>query len=859
MLAMADLCSPEARDAARFGGKASGLARLSAEGARVPEGFALEATRLEPARWPRELQQAFRARVERLLGEASVVVRSSAPAEDGARRSYAGIFETVLGVASATDALEAAGHCIASGDAPRLHAYSAPGEALAVGLVVQRQVGARCAGVCFTLDPSGRGDAVVIEAVSGLGDQLLSGGAQPESWRVTGSGRRVAAQREAGGEAAILRETEALEIAREARELALRLGEPLDLEWARDAEGRLWWLQARPLTALADPSLRAIERGAPEVEDGPVTVWANFNFRETLPDPLPTLAWSLWRDRLIFTLLRAFLPSGLQHAVRERFVCIDRIGGRVYWNLNAVLAVPILGSALLRHASEIDTSAGARIRTLRGSGLLTPRRIPGAWRMAWRVLGETLASWRQLPLRPERALEELEELGARLRWRSRRPLGDLTGPELIGEVRALTDPELLGLHRFAPAALASALLALAAQRVFRRHPEAARRLAVGIRGNPTTEMSLALDALVTRARPLADLFETPLPAAELLGRLAERAEGQSFLACFEAFLERNGQRGAKEFDLSAPRWSEQPDFLLGLIRTWLRDPAKEPLAERFARLAAERQAAIDAALAASPRPLRPLLRWLARAVERGMPLREAPKHHGLVAFARVREILLELGSRLAARGVIGVRDDVFHLDWRELEAYFAGAGERPDWRARIEARKDALARFAAEPAAEFLRSDGLPVPGAPSPAISSDGSLCGTGLGTGRASGPARILHTPDPAALREGEVLVVRYADPGWTPLFARAAALVMEVGGVLCHAAVVARELGLPAVVGVRGATERLRDGCRVTVDGIAGRVTRAGAESGDHPGEAAAGGGLRPPPLQSSSTDAATSSSR
>jgi pyruvate,water dikinase len=828
MLAMADLRSPEANEVARFGGKAAGLARLVAGGARVPEGFAVEATRLEPGRWPRELREAFRARAESLLGDTPVVVRSSAPEEDGAQRSYAGIFETVLGVSSATDALEAAGHCIASGDAPRLHAYSGPGEALAVGLVVQRQVGARCAGVCFTLDPTGGEDAVVIEAVSGLGDQLVSGQAQPESWRIDPARRQLLARRMAGGDEEILSEAEALEIAREARELASRLGEPLDLEWARDAEGQLWWLQARPITALADPSVRAVERSSPDAEDGPVTVWANFNFRETMPDPLPPLVWSLWRDRLLLTLLQGFLPSDLPPKLREKFVCIDRVGGRIYWNLNAVLAVPIFGSTLVRHASEIDATAGERIEALRGTGLLTPRRIPGAWRLPARVLLETIANWRRIPRRPERALEELEALGARLRWRSRHSLGDLTSPELLGEIRALTDPAFLALHRFVPAALGTGFAFMAAQRIFRRHPEAAQRLAVGIRGNPTTEMSLALDALVEHARPLAEAFAEARPAVELLDRLSESAEGQAFLAAFDAFLEQNGQRAAKEFDLSVPRWREQPDFLLGLIRATLLDPAKESLQTRFARLREERRTAIDAAVASSARPLRPLMRFFERAVERGMPLREAPKHYGLEAFARVREIVLELGSRLAAQGTIAARDDVFYLDWRELEAYLAGAGEAPDWQPRIEARKDALARFAAEPADAFVRSDGLPVPGEPVRAQEPDGALRGAGLGTGRVTGPVRILDTPDPRALHEGEVLVVRFADPGWTPLFPRAAALVMEVGGVMCHAAVVARELGIPAVFGVRGATDLLENGCRVTVDGVSGTVTPARPEA-------------------------------
>ncbi len=241
-----------------------------------------------------------------------------------------------------------------------------------------------------------------------------------------------------------------------------------------------------------------------------------------------------------------------------------------------------------------------------------------------------------------------------------------------------------------------------------------------------------------------------------------------------------------------------------------------------------------------------------------MPLREAPKHHGLVAFARVREIVLELGARLAAQGALDAADDVFFLDCRELEDHFAGAGAADDWRPRIEARKDALARFAAEPAADYVRSDGLSVPGVTAPS-EPDGALRGTGLGTGRASGPVRILDAPDPHVLREGEVLVVRFADPGWTPLFPRAAALVMEVGGVMCHAAVVARELGLPAVFSVRGATDRLENGCRVTVDGVSGRIEIGPQEALPEDAAATTTDRAASPDDQSSSTDAATSSSR
>jgi pyruvate,water dikinase len=827
MLRIVDLCDPAAGDAACFGGKAAGLARLGRAGARVPEGFAVEATRLEPRAWPAAAREEFRRRLEVLLAAGPVAVRSSALEEDGAERSFAGIFETVLGVTSASDALEAAAHCIASGDATRFYAYAGPREPVPVGLVVQRQVGSRSAGVCFTRDPLGRDGAVLVEAVSGCGDRLVSGEAQPEAWRVYRSALGpLEARREARpGEPDLLRADDAATVARHALALESALGQPLDLEWARDGEGRLWWLQARPITALVEPAGIPVERGAPGADDGPVTVWSNFNLRETMPDPLPPLVWSLWRDRLIAVLLRAFLPGGLPEATRSALVCVDRVAGRIYWNLNGFLAVPVVGATLGPLGAMIDPGAGERIGALRRAGVLRPRRIPDAGRLRAATLVEVLRGVPRFLRGPEAALAELRELHARLRRDAEHPLAPLTIPELVAEVRRLTDPDLLGLHRYMGVALAAALAFEMGRLAFRAHPEAERRLAVGIRGNPTTEMSLALDALVERAAPLADLFEQALPTHDLLVSIAERTEGQAFLAELGAFLEQNGQRGPGEFDLSLPRWREDPGLLLACIRAGLREPAKESLRERFARLGRERQDAIDRAIAASPAWKRPLLAWLARAVERSMPLREAPKHHGLLLFERVRTIVLEIGARLAALRVLASRDDVFFLDWREIEAAACGRTDWSAWRELVGQRRGELARFSAEPAQEILRSDGVPVP-EPGDRRLAAGSrvLLGTGIATGRATGRIRVLHAPDPQALAPGEILVVRHADPGWTPLFSRAAGLVMEVGGVMCHAAVVAREMGLPAVFGVRDATRLLVDGSLVTVDGVAGTITPA-----------------------------------
>jgi pyruvate,water dikinase len=213
------------------------------------------------------------------------------------------------------------------------------------------------------------------------------------------------------------------------------------------------------------------------------------------------------------------------------------------------------------------------------------------------------------------------------------------------------------------------------------------------------------------------------------------------------------------------------------------------------------------------------MRFLARQVAAFMPLREAPKHYAMICYQRMRASALEAGRRLAERGVVSARDDVFFLNQDEVRALLGGASAPPELAGILAERRDRHARHLAAPAANYVRSDGVPVELEAAPL---DGSLRGVGASCGRATGPVRILSAPDPRAMSDGDVIVVEFADPGWTPLFPRAAAVVMEVGGAMCHAAVVAREVGIPAVFGVRGATRRLKAGQHVVVDGDRGTVS-------------------------------------
>jgi pyruvate,water dikinase len=823
----------------RFGGKAVGLARLVRAGASVPDGFAVEARALPAHEWPTELRDRFARECAALLTDGPIAVRSSALVEDQPERSFAGLFDTVLEVDSTDAALAAADRCIASGAGERVRVYAGGADAdaaLPVGVVVQRMAKASAAGTLFTRDPQGRDGGASIEAVRGLGAGLVGGRVDPERWRVYRSGLGGwESRRERGAAGArpaddVLTAAQAERLAAEGARLAAELDAPLDLEWAIDGNadagpGSIAWLQARPITVLADPPRYAVERSVPDADDGPVTVWSNWNVRETMPEPLHPLTWSLWRETILPFLVERFFGVPRSSPLFDQVGSLDRVQGRIYFNLNAALATPLLGPLLRRTLHHVDFRAGAVVADLLARGVLTRRRLPRARRHSIAILGQALRSGPRAlrALRPEACLAELAAAAERVR--SRPPVASLTGSQLLAELR-LWESEEAGALRDGMQHLTATLLAwIAADRLFAPWPEAQRLLAAGIRGNPTTEISVRLDQLIAEAIPLAGVFAANDSTAPLEEALQGSESGRGWLERFAGFLAFCGQRGPREFDLAVPRWSDDPTMVLDLVRLGLGEREREPVGRRLERLERESAAAVAAAVDAAPWWQRPLLRRAANAARRMLPLREAPKHYGLHVFQRMRLAALELGVRLARAGVITASEDVFFLELAELEelaATLGSGGARDDLAARIAERRRALAEYQANPAPDFLRSDGVPVEAPETDSgPASDGELLGTGVSRGSATGVARVLDRPDPRAFEPGDVLVVAFADPGWTPLFPRAAALVMEVGGVMCHAAVVARELGIPAVFGVERATELLAGGQRVTVDGARGVV--------------------------------------
>jgi pyruvate,water dikinase len=613
-------------------------------------------------------------------------------------------------------------------------------------------------------------------------------------------------------------------IASQAKELEKSFGQQLDIEWALDGSRDIWWLQARPVTVAVAPPTYIIQRSLAEANDGPVTVWSNWNVRETMPEPLLPFTWTFWRDKLLPVVCRHLTGVSKRSPILPYLAPLDLIHGRIYFNMNAMMAAPVIGPLTTRIVSNMDTRAGDTLKYLKTRSILRPRTFPGSsFYLFFSILKASSVSFLRLFrwLNPRKSMKVLENDSRAIAHR--KALEIMTDQELIDEMSLWELPECGRLLYGLQMELVSIAVYLLAKRVFKHHPEALDLLSTGIPANPTTQISLEIDKLTEAAIPLRDSFVDSLTTEDSLKRLKMEEGGNDWIKGFHEFLEHFGHRGPMEFDLGSARWSDDPTMIIETIRAGLRLPERERLIVRMKRLAEQRDRTISNAISASSPWRRPLMRWLAHMIELYMPLREAPKHYALIVFQRIRRAALELGARMQKRGAIPEREDIFFLEIPEVLNLLEGTEPNPEIRNILNERKNLHARFKNETAPGIFRSDGVPVI---EEIESSDqpveDTLQGTAISGGSAAGPVRVLFEPDPSSVEEGDIIVMEYADPGWTPLFPRASGIIMEVGGLMCHAAVVARELGIPAVFGIAHATRTLKNGQHVKVDGTSGTVT-------------------------------------
>ncbi|MFF2496402.1 PEP/pyruvate-binding domain-containing protein [Agromyces sp. NPDC058064] len=800
-----------------IGGKALRLAKLRADGRPVPDGFVLStavhdrATRSAGAPvLPGELRESFIAACDRL--GYPIVVRSSAVAEDLAGSSFAGQFESVLHVASADEAIAAVERCWRAATSEHLAAYRdarRTGDG-SLALLVQRQLDPASAGVAFGRDPVSGDDRVVIEAVAGLADRLLDGATSPERWTV----EHDAAVRRAGADGpALLDEAEARRIAELVRQLGEEFDAPQDVEWAL-AGGELNVVQSRPITTLPLPVPAAAREPVP-------ATW----LRDSLhwPDRLSPFGVGIWAGTMRAGLGRAADLFGLLISTAEVHVVDHRVYAEVIpfggpsklppppgWLLPLLIrVVPALRSRVARSVDAVraDTAGEVLERWVEQDA---PR----------------LTSELQLRRGADLAVLDLRELF-----------------ELLDETREFFD-ETLAEHF----AVVFALSQVMGEYVFLARDllgwEPARALfELRARSSASTDAAVALDELAERA------IGTSAAAADRpVGDLATLASADAgFAEAVERYLRRYGGR-MLGLDPMDPTLAEAPDSLqpafeaaVGRVRARLGADAVRP----SQRPTGDASRLEDVALEAASEHER--LRWR-RAVARAARYYGARDESELLGFneplGSIRRITVEIGARLAAQGALERADDCFMLTPDELREADGGGerlrrvtserrrsfdeaallGDRPEVGALAPppnlSALPAEARFANEALVWYLGS----ITGQSPSTVPADALAGGTPASAGRARGPVRIVRGPDDFPLiRQGDVLVCPTTAPSWSPILGQVAAVVADHGGVLSHPAIIAREFGIPAIVGTGDGTSRLRDGEIVLVDGTTGTVRR------------------------------------
>ncbi|WP_372700019.1 PEP/pyruvate-binding domain-containing protein [Arthrobacter sp. JSM 101049] len=816
-----------AADVGVAGGKAANLGELLRAGLPVPPGFVvtthayaataeragLERLVSDPGNPPdpARLRSAIRsvevptgvragiAAAYRELGEdVPVAVRSSATAEDLPGAAFAGQQDTYLNVVGVEAVVDAVHRCWASLWTDRAVAYRReraidPAQ-VRIAVVVQVMVDSEIAGVMFTADPvSGTRERIVVDAGAGLGEAVVSGLVTPDhyvlDWRGRlldwnpGRGEVVIRATPGGGvqqvagsagkpgfDDALLTRGELAELAAQARSIHAHFGRPQDIEWAL-ADGRPRIVQARPMTALPPES----------VPLGPI-------------------------QRLQGSILTEYLP--VRPYPMDVTTQIARGPAKMMRDIATFYGID---GAFEDYLREED---GVVVQLVPPAPHPTLRALSTPAKLAYRARRFKASSWTRDPrqvafLADIDALESLEL--AELPWEQL-----LTVPE-----RSLAVQDYCRDLRidYLPGSALALLRMLLLCGLLGRRGLIADLLGGARTRTEDSNRSLAMLAEQVRSDPRLHALVTGRDAAAALAALSRDEGFAGFRAGMAAFLHEFGRRETTSpLLVSPPTLAESPAVVLGMVQSLATHTA--PGAEPSSRSATALGELLDHPLLRGRRRREGIRRWV-RAAQEGVAFREDTHFHFTAALPTLRRALLEIGRRLHHAGLLEEIEDVFHLRWEEVQDLAdpraIPADQGAQLTARIGQRKTKRAELSGQPIIDPLRV--FP------PAEAGDAIATGTPASSGTATGAARIIRgVEDFDRLRDGDVLVCPYTNPAWTPLFQRAAAVVVDTGAAASHAAIVAREYGIPAVMGTGTGTSAITDGEAITVDGGRGIVTSA-----------------------------------
>lgn len=869
-----DLQEADEKQIAVVGGKGAHLGALSRiEGIRVPGGFCVttDAFRRIMAEAPsiddrldqlsrvnpddREAIRTLSAQIRRTIEETVIpddlaaaithelarhgergayAVRSSATAEDLPTASFAGQQDTYLNVVGPAAILQHVSRCWASLFTERAVIYRRRNgidhRTVHMAVVVQQMAFPHAAGILFTADPvTGNRKVATVDAGFGLGEALVSGLVNPDVYKVRHGeviAKTIAAKQRAihalpaGGtqEVAIdaqrqeqpaLTDAQVVRLVQLGRRIEAHFGRPQDIEWCL-ADDDFLIVQSRPITTLFP---------IPEIGDQDNHVYVSVGHGQMMTDPMKPLGFSMWQ-------LTAIAP-------------MHEAGGRLFVDVTRRLASPgsrtglldILGKGdpLIRDALETVLDHDDFVPSLPDAG---PGGPPDSGASAPIKTGPVQTG----PIETD-PIEMDPAIVTKLIERSQvsvaaleRDIRTKTGPELFDFLleafeehkRVLSDP--LSLQAIMAGMEATWWLNDKLQE-WLGEKNAADTLTLSAPGNVTSEMGLALLDVADVIRPQAEVvaFLQGVEDEGFLDELAKLAGGTEARDALEAYLDRYGMRCVGEIDITRPRWRERPSTLVPVILDHVRNiepGAAERRFEQGRQRAQKKEQDVLSRLRALPdgdRKADKTKRMIDR-VRTFIGYREYPKYGIISRYFVYKQALLQEAERLVQAKVLPEKEDVFYLTFQEFHDVVRS--KQVDERL-IQQRKEAFRSYHALTPPRVLTSDGEAVTGAYRRDDVPDGALVGLPVSSGTIEGRARVILDMAQADLEAGDILVTTFTDPSWSPLFVGIAGLVTEVGGLMTHGAVIAREYGLPAVVGVEQATRLIRDGQRIRVHGTDGYI--------------------------------------
>ncbi|TEB04846.1 Phosphoenolpyruvate synthase [Pelotomaculum schinkii] len=784
---------------------------------------------IEETTIPGDIEEEITRRLTKLGEKNAYAVRSSATAEDLPTASFAGQQDTYLNIIGEAAILEHIRKCWASLFTDRAVVYrmqNAYGHSkVYLSVVIQRMVFPEAAGIMFTADPVTANRKVLsIDASFGLGEALVSGLVNADIYKVREgkiidkkiSTKKLAiyALKEGGTEEKkieterqnkqTLTDDRILQLEKMGRTIEAYFGRPQDIEWCL-SEDKIYIVQSRPITTLYP---------APENKDGKNHVYFSFAHRQMMTEAMRPLGYSFFQD--FFKLI-----SGS---------AMIEIGGRLYIDISRELRSPLVSKSFVKGLAAVDVLMQKAfinlmkrrdyVKTLyRGKSAMIGASV---W-LRWGI--ETIKAYRKNDHAIVKDLMARHE--ALMRQREQKIAG-LSGEELFTFIRKdygnLKDAVFAGYGVVFAGAYASSWLNKNIKK-WLGEKNAADTLAQSVPDNVTSEMGLALldVADVVRKYPAVTAYFEQAGDETFFEDLAKLEGGQAVSDAIRAYLKKYGMRCSAEIDITSPRWNEKPTILIPMILSNIK--AFEPGAhtrkfEQGLQEARKKEQDILRRLEQLPGGKRKAkkTRKVISVLRNYAGFREYNKYIMVWYLWTIKEALLKEADRLAQKGVIKDREDIYYLTFDELRE--AVKSNKVDYQIIIK-RKEEYAIFAKLTPPRVITSDGEVISGEYDTGSIPRGALAGVAVSSGVVEGRARVILKMEDANVEEGDILVTSFTDPSWTPVFVSIKGLVTEVGGMMTHGAVVAREYGLPAVVSVENATKLIKDGQRIRINGTEGYV--------------------------------------